>query len=111
MSDNDFGFSAVDEEEYLKSLTLPSIATPAASDDVKKLEQKIDNLLSKVDVDEHKRLVEMEVRERLKKVEDMILPLLNNLAKNPEKMYIKWPNRKEIIEKQIEKFLFITREQ
>ena len=52
----------------------------------------------------------MEVRERLKKVEEMILPLLTNLAKNPEKIYIKWPNRKEIIEKRIEKFLLITRE-
>lgn len=110
MADNDFGFSAVDEEEYLKSLTVTQLATPAASDDVKKLEEKIDSLLSKVDVDEHKRLVEMETRERLKKVEDVILPLLYNLAKNPEKVYIKWPNRKDIIEKQIEKFLSITRE-
>lgn len=111
MSENDFGFSAVDEEEYLKSVATPTpTIVPAASDEVKKLEEKIDSLLSKVDVDEHKRLVEMEVRERLKKVEEMILPLLTNLAKNPEKIYIKWPNRKEIIEKQIEKFLLITRE-
>lgn len=110
MSDNDFGFSAVDEEEYLKSLVVPTpVATPAASEDVKKLEEKLDSLLSKVDVDEHKRLVELEIRERLKNVENMILPLLQNLAKNPEKVYIKWPNRKEIIEKQIEKFLSLTR--
>lgn len=111
MSDNDFGFSAVDEDEYLKTLTVPTpTVAPAASEDVKKLEQKLDNLISRVDVDEHKRLVEMEVRERLKNVENMILPLLQNLAKNPEKVYIKWPNRKEIIEKQIEKFLTLTRE-
>jgi hypothetical protein len=111
MSENDFGFSAVDEDEYVKSLaTPPTIASPAATEDVKKLEEKLDNLLSKVDVDEHKRLIEMEVRTRLKKVEDMILPLLLNLAKNPEKVYIKWPNRKEIVEKQIEKFLELTRE-
>lgn len=111
MTENDFGFSAVDEEEYLKSLaTLPSSVVPAATEDVKKLEEKLDSILSKVDVDEHKRLVELEIRDRLKKVEDMILPLLNNLAKNPEKTYIKWPNRKEIIQKQIEKLLQITRE-
>ena len=109
MSENDFGFSAVDEEEYLKSLTTATPVSPAATEDVKKLEEKLDNLLSKVDVDEHKRLVEMEVRDRLKKVEDMILPLLNNLAKNPEKVYIKWPNRKEIVDRQIEKFLELTR--
>lgn len=111
MSENDFGFSAVDEEEYVKSLsTPPTTISSAGTEDVKKLEEKLDSLLSKVDVDEHKRLVEMEVKDRLKKVEDMILPLLMNLAKNPEKIYIKWPNRKEIIDKQIEKFLELTRE-
>lgn len=111
MAENDFGFSAVDEEEYVKSLSIqPTTVSPAATEDVKKLEEKLDSLLSKVDVDEHKRLVEMEVRDRLKKIEDMILPLLNNLAKNPEKVYIKWPNRKEIIDRQIEKFLELTRE-
>lgn len=46
---------------------------------------------------------------RLQSVEKMILPLLQNLMKNPEKEMIKWPNRKEIIEKQIEKLLKITR--
>ena len=111
MTENDFGFSAVDEEEYLKSLSVsPTVVSPAATEDVKKLEEKLDSLLSKVDVDEHKRLVEMEVRDRLKQIESMILPLLQNLAKNPEKIYIKWPNRKEIVEKQIEKFLLLTRE-
>lgn len=111
MAENDFGFSAVDEEEYLKSLsTPPTQISPAGTEDVKKLEEKLDSLLSKVDVDEHKRLIEMEVRDRLKKIEDMILPLLQNLSKNPEKIYIKWPNRKEIVDKQIEKFLSLTRE-
>lgn len=111
MTDSDFGFSAVDEDEYFKSLKLPSAQTSISStEDVKKLEEKLDSLLSKVDVDEHKRLIELEIRDRLKKVEDMILPLLTNLAKNPEKVYIKWPNRKEIIDKQIEKFLELTRE-
>lgn len=110
MSENDFGFSAVDEEEYLKSLTIPPTpVSQAGTEDVKKLEEKLDSLLSRVDVDEHKRLIELEIRDRLKKVEDMILPLLNNLAKNPEKVYIKWPNRKEIIDRQIEKFLELTR--
>jgi hypothetical protein len=110
MAENDFGFSAVDEEEYLKSLTIPQTPiSPAGTEDVKKLEEKLDSILSKVDVDEHKRLVELEIKDRLKKVEDMILPLLNNLAKNPEKVYIKWPNRKEIVEKQIEKLLQLTR--
>lgn len=50
-----------------------------------------------------------DLKKRLQSVEKMILPLLQNLMKNPEKEMIKWPNRKEIIEKQIEKLLKITR--
>jgi len=37
------------------------------------------------------------------------MPLLANLLKNPDKDYIKWPNRKPIIEAQIAKILEITR--
>ena len=43
------------------------------------------------------------------KVEKMIMPLLYNLMKNPEDIYIKWPNRKEIIQKQINRIVAITR--
>lgn len=50
-----------------------------------------------------------DLKNRLESVEKMILPLLQNLMKNPEKEMIKWPNRKEIIEKQIEKLLKLTR--
>lgn len=34
---------------------------------------------------------------------DMIMPLLNNLMKNPDKEYIYWPDRVEKIEAFIEK--------
>jgi len=60
-------------------------------------------------ISEHKRLVEMEVTEKLKQVEDLILPLLYNLMKNPEKEYIHWPNRIPIIDAQIDKITAITR--
>ena len=43
------------------------------------------------------------------KLEKMIIPLLINLAKNPEKEYIHWPNRTAIIDKQIEKIKAVTR--
>lgn len=46
---------------------------------------------------------------RMKQVEDLIVPLLNNLMKNPEKEYIKWPNRVEKIQSQIQKILEVTR--
>lgn len=36
-------------------------------------------------------------------LKDMIMPLLNNLMKNPEQDIIKWPNRKAKIEEFIKK--------
>ena len=48
---------------------------------------------------------------KLRSVEKLILPLLINLIK-PEslsKKYIFWPNRKEVIERQIKKIMAITR--
>ena len=51
------------------------------------------------------------VNGKLSEVEQLILPLLVNLIK-PESLdqkYIYWPNRKEIIERQIKKILQVTR--
>ena len=45
----------------------------------------------------------------MSKLEKMIIPLLINLAKNPDKEYIRWPNRKDKIESQIDAILAITR--
>lgn len=36
--------------------------------------------------------------ERLDKLYNAIIPLLNNLKANPEKEYIKWPNRLDKVE-------------
>jgi archaellum component FlaC len=50
-------------------------------------------------------------RERMEDLEKLILPLLVNFIK-PESLdqdYIYWPNRKEIIERQIQRILQITR--
>lgn len=52
-----------------------------------------------------------ELRAKLLEVEKMVMPLLVNLMKNPEKEYIKWPNRVPVIEQQIQKILSITRNQ
>jgi len=48
-------------------------------------------------------------KEKMLKVENLIIPLLNNLMKNPEKEFIKWPNRVEKIQAQIQKILEVTR--
>lgn len=50
-----------------------------------------------------------ECKEKLKKVEELIMPLLTNLMKNPETEIIKWPNRGPIIEQKIKELLNITR--
>jgi hypothetical protein len=47
--------------------------------------------------------------QRMQTIEKLILPLLQNLLKNPEKEYIKWGNRTEIINKQIARITAITR--
>ena len=48
--------------------------------------------------------------DRMKQVEKLTIPLLLNLAKNSDtNPYIHWPNRKEIVEAQIQKILTVTR--
>ena len=78
-SDDDFGFSAVSEEEY-------------------------NSVINKTtqDADGYKA--------RLKEVEKIIVPFLNKLHTTGDKEYIYWPNRKPIIEKQIERILKLTRD-
>ena len=51
------------------------------------------------------------VNEKLKDLEKLTLPLLVNLIKpeSLEQKYIFWPNRREIIERQIKKILQLTR--
>lgn len=39
---------------------------------------------------------------RIEQMYKLIRPLLDNLMKNPEKDYIKWPKRDQIIKKMIE---------
>ncbi|NBP55612.1 hypothetical protein EBU71_03550 [bacterium] len=47
---------------------------------------------------------------RLKEVEKLIIPFLTKLHSTGDKEYIYWPNRKPIIEKQIERILKLTKE-
>lgn len=50
-----------------------------------------------------------DLKERLQALNKMFRPLLENLSKNPEKPMIKWPNRKEIIDKQLKKLDTLTK--
>ena len=134
---NDFGFTAVDQDE-LKTKTgedasigkevadqLKAVAASSAgqanSAQIEALDSKVD-LLQKLisnalgELDDHKdNLVaidtkkELDYKDRLIECEKLILPLLQNLMKNEDKEYIYWPNRKAIISSQIERLQKITR--
>ena len=71
MSDDifDFGFTAVTEDEL---------------DAVTDLQKRADTALN--------------YQTRLENLYNAVIPLLNNLKKNPEKEYILWPNRLKKVE-------------
>ena len=69
----DFGFSAVDETE-LEAVTTATSQIEQASGTAAAVQAKID------------------------KMYNAVIPLLNNLQKNPEKEYIFWPDRHNKVE-------------
>lgn len=71
--DFDFGFSLVDENE-LEVVQQAQAVISTTKTEASVTQEKIDKLFN------------------------MVMPLLNNLSKNPEKEYIFWPNRIEKIE-------------
>jgi hypothetical protein len=76
--EDDFGFSAVSEEEYNK--VIAETADTA-----------------------------QEYQARLEQVEKLVLPFFTKLLKTADKEYIYWPNRKALVESQIQKILTLTR--
>mgnify|MGYP003135124394 FL=1 len=80
------------------------------------IEGKLDKLLERVSdteatEEEIERKVKEETTDKMKELEKLVLPLLVNFIKpeSLEQEYIYWPNRKEIIERQIQRILSITR--
>ena len=114
----DFGFTTVDEDEVQEFETaVQEKVAKAVGHESGALESKIDELI-KMRKDDNsyqvlfeKRKSELEdvYKDQMKKLEKLVLPLLNNLMKNPENEYIKWPNRTTIVQKQINKIVAITR--
>ena len=80
---DDFGFSLVSEDEL------------KAHEDL--LRQKIEEQSEVV------QRTEAELKDKLDGLRSMIMPLLVNLAKDPDKSYIFWPDRVQKIEKFIKK--------
>ena len=71
----DFGFSAVSEDE-LKALE------KRLAEDVKQKSKQLED-------------IETTYKGKLEQLYKAVMPLLHNLAANPEKEYIYWPNRTE----------------
>ena len=69
MASFDFGFTLVDEDELDSAKEVASSSASASA-----AQDRLDNLYN------------------------AITPLLNNLKANPEKEYIKWPNRVDKVE-------------
>ena len=86
MSDDmfDFGFTAVDESE-LKAVQEASAIAESVASNATVTQDKLDKLYN------------------------AIVPLLNNIKKNPEKEYILWPNRIDKVEEFEEHLLKIYR--
>jgi len=80
---DDFGFSLVSEDEL------------KAHEDL--LRRKIEEQTEVV------QKTEAELKDKLDGLRDMIMPLLINLSKDPDKSYIFWPDRVKKIEKFIKK--------
>ncbi len=113
----DFGFTFEDPTETVIHVQEPYSSQTIDADDLKDeimeklydIESKLLGMDTEQQVAQFKALVEADVAMKLKEVEDLILPLLYNLMKNPEKEYIHWPNRTPIIDAQIDKITAITR--
>ena len=84
--ENDFGFSLVSEEELRKH-----------EEELKKQVEHQIQMTSQV----HKNA--QELNNKLRGLRDMIMPLLNNLSKDPDKNYILWPGRAAKIQEFITK--------
>ena len=78
---NDFGFTFSNEDEII-----------TANVEYASLQEQVDDL-----------------KQRLYALNKIFLPLLENLAKDADKPMIKWPNRKEVIDKQIVRLKTITK--
>ena len=110
--------SATDDDDDL----IPSV-------DMIRIEEKIDKILSMEntemvsalneqgeniraiidEVEERKSQLDGQYRDKLSEVEKTVLPLLVNLTKNPEREYLKWPDRASKVQGYIQKVLELTR--
>lgn len=108
-SGEDFGFSAVNQEE------LNGLMTPQANPEIDAIKTKLDQILELNSTCEGALAVKTQYDEllqaRMQEIEKNIIPLLLNLKKNGDKDYIFWPGkqRQAQCDLQVQKLLNLTR--
>ena len=103
--DEDFGFSAVTEipKETVKE------TTPI---DLSSIEAKLEGIIRRLDnLELSSQNIEPDIymKQKLKEVEDLVVPILQGLAENADKAYIHWPNRKPLLDEKIKQIYKLTR--
>ena len=120
---NDFGFSTVSLDEYEaeqkvtvdREKEVVSTATATIQPELDKIESKISSLTDSMrvmqdDLLDRKEELNDKWGTKMNEVEELILPLLKNLAKDGDKKeYIRWPGRTDILNAQIDKITAVTR--
>ena len=124
MSDfNDFGFSTVSSDEYAaeqkvtvdREKEVVTTATASMKPELEKIESKISGLTDSMrvlsdEMSDRKEELNDKWGTRMNEIEGLILPLLQNLAKDGDKReWIKWPGRTDILNKQIDAITAVTR--
>ena len=94
----DFGFTMADADSIEGNETDGT----QPSESIQRLESKVDSLLNCA-------TTEAAYQDKFDEIEALIIPLLYNLKKNPEKEYIYWPDREAKLQEQIDKVISITR--
>jgi len=120
---NDFGFSTVSLDEYEaeqkvtvdREKEVVTTATASMKPELEKIESKIASLTDSMrvlsdEMTDRKEELNDKWGARMNQVEELILPLLKNLAKDGDKKeYIRWPGRTDILNAQIDKITAVTR--
>ena len=120
---NDFGFSTVSLDEYEaeqkvtvdREKEVVTTATASMKPELEKIESKIASLTDSMrvmsdEMTDRKEELNDKWGSRMNQVEELIIPLLKNLAKDGDKKeYIRWPGRTDILNSQIDKITAVTR--